>query len=288
LERPSTTHRPVVDIEIKDSDDSSLEEQASGQETGNNKEALQAKSDDGNVRVTTTSPAAVSGLQLDSVNSVEKPQNESVEDQQTKETREANSKNLNTSRLSFKIALSPDYSSVRYSSFTKSGINYGILADYHITPRWSVSVGALSSRKIYSASNVEYNGYTADKADGDCRIIDIPVNVYYYFETQSAISFYAGIGISSYIMNSEKYEFHGKNYTGSYSYTHKVEGKNNEMLSVINVSAGVQKQLTDRWAIQLEPFVKQSIKGIGEGDLSLSSLGAFLNLRYTIIKVNNP
>jgi hypothetical protein len=67
-----------------------------------------------------------------------------------------------------------------------------------------------------------------------------------------------------------------------------VEGENNELFSVINLSAGVQKQLTDRWAIQLEPFVKQSIKGIGEGDLSLSSLGAFLNLRYTIIKVNNP
>jgi hypothetical protein len=288
VERPSTTHRPVVAIEIKDSDNSSVAEQASGQETGNNKEALQAKSDDGNVRGTTASPAVVSDLQLDSVNSVEKPSDESVEEQQTKETKETYGKNLSTPRLSLKIALSPDYSSVRYSSFTRSGTNYGILVDYHFTPRWSVSAGALSSRKIYTASNVEYHGYTADQADGDCRIIDIPINVYYNFKIQRSISFYAGLGISSYIMNSEKYEFRGKNYAGSYSYTQKVEGENNELFSVINLSAGVQKQLTDRWAIQLEPFVKQSIKGIGEGDLSLSSLGAFLNLRYTIIKVNNP
>jgi hypothetical protein len=147
-----------------------------------------------------------------------------------------------------------------------------------------VATGILSSRKIYTASDLEYAGHKADRTDGDCRIIDIPVNVFFHFKTQRSVSFYASVGISSYIMNSEKYKFHVKTYGGGYSYTHKVEGENNEVFSVINISAGVNKQLTTRWGIQLEPFVKQSIKGIGDGDLSLSSLGAFLNLRYTIIK----
>lgn len=267
----STNHK---ESEFVESDNKSV--------TADDQKALQAQLAEGNDEFKlTASQAAASDVQGDSVETVKRNTPDSIKTSLKEQEKEAVQ---NLPRLSLKVALSPDYSSVRYSSFTKSGTNYGILAEYRLSSRWSVAAGVLSSRKIYSAADLEYQGHKADKTDGDCRIIDIPLNVYYHFKPHHSVSFFAGVGISSYIMNSEEYTFFVKTYSGGYSYTRKIEGENNELFSVINISAGINKQLNPRWGIQLEPFVKQPFKGIGDGNLSLSSLGAFLNLRYTIIK----
>lgn len=191
-------------------------------------------------------------------------------------------------KLGIKLAVSPDYSSVRFTAVNGTGTNYGVLAEYHLTPHWSVIAGGIWSRKIYSATDVEYNGHRVARADGDCRILDIPLNVNYIFKPDRKFSFYTSVGFSTYIMNEEDYVFHVDSGYGSASYSTNVRGKNNELFSIVNVSVGAQKKITDRWSIQLEPFVKVPVKGIGEGDLSLNTLGAFFHLKYSFYNMNNP
>ncbi len=81
--------------------------------------------------------------------------------------------------FSIAVAFSPDYSSVNFSAHTRPGTNAGLLVEYHFSSRISAQSGAILSQKIYSARNLEYNGYTAQTADGDCHIVDIPVNIIY-------------------------------------------------------------------------------------------------------------
>jgi hypothetical protein len=248
------------------------------------REALAAEPNEGIGREQPATQVEASTLVIDSVKAETQLQDKEEADPAPAEKDEEEKSIRSGPRLSVKLSLSPDFSSVGYSHFTRPGTNYGVLIEYHLGTSVSVVTGAIWSKKIYTASDVEYNGHKAYKAEGDCRILDIPINVNYSFRSTGSLSFYAGLGFSSYIMNREDYVFHVKSsYGSSYTYDRKVRGENNEIFSVLNLSVGAQKQLGSRWALQFEPFVKQSVRGIGDGSLSLSSLGAFLNLRYSLL-----
>jgi hypothetical protein len=191
--------------------------------------------------------------------------------------------------LQLKMAISPDFSSIGMTKSEGVGVNYGILLGYSWNSRWSVYTGAIYSRKIYTTTDIEdpyttsggYD-YPVNELAGDCRVIDIPVNVYYTFFPERSISLKAGLGFSSYIMLNEDYTYHVDNPYGNDTYYQNVERENNEWFSMLNISVAVQKQINDRFAFEFEPFLKAPLAGVGEGEVSLVSLGAFLNLRFTI------
>ena len=163
------------------------------------------------------------------------------------------------------------------------GFNYGLIAEYFLNKNFSIAAGALWSRKYYSAVDVEYNGYHADRAYGDCRMWDIPVNVNYYFTPSKQYSFFASAGFSSYLMNEENYDYEVDTKYGTKTYVTQVIKENNEWFKILNVSVGLQKQINSRFAIQVEPFVKVPLAGVGEGNISLASFGSFFSIRYTFL-----
>jgi hypothetical protein len=62
-----------------------------------------------------------------------------------------------------------------------------------------------------------------------------------------------------------------------------VKGENNEWFKVMNVSVLVSKKITNRLSAEFEPFVKAPLAGVGEGKVSLVSMGAFINVKYDLI-----
>lgn len=191
--------------------------------------------------------------------------------------------------ISIKLAVAPDFSSINFFSPDKPGLNYGALIGYSFNKRWSVYTGVISSRKIYTSKDVESSytssaGYPYDinELEGDCRVLDIPVNIYYTFFPERSFSIKAGIGISSYLMLSEEYVYHVDNPYGPDTYDQSISHENNEWFKVMNVSVILQKRLNDRFYLEFEPFLKAPLAGVGEGEVSLVSLGAFFNLRYDL------
>jgi hypothetical protein len=184
------------------------------------------------------------------------------------------------SRFAIKLAIGPDYTMVESATPNSVGTNYGLLFEYRLNKYWSVATGGIWSKKIYSAYDVEYNGYNADWVDGDCRMWDIPINVYYNFSSSKSFSFYASIGLSSYLMNEENYVYYVETPYGTYDYPGQVKGENNEWFKTFNISAGMQFRMSQQFSLQFEPTLKAPLAGVGEGEVSLVSLGAFFNLRY--------
>ncbi len=185
--------------------------------------------------------------------------------------------------FSVKLALSPDYSMVHSSRPQGLGINSGILLEYSLSKNLSIATGVIRARKKYSAYKVEYSGYETDIVEGDCRMWDIPISVYYHFSPGKTWLFYSGVGLSSYLMSQESYVYYVE---GSYgqrkTFEHSVNGKNTEWFSILNVSVGIEKKLNQKFAIQFEPFYKAPLAGVGEGDVSLASFGAFFMLKYNM------
>ncbi len=197
---------------------------------------------------------------------------------------EGKSKNDNPAGKWFiKVMASPDNSSINFSSSAFAGSNFAALIEYQLTNRWSLSTGAILSNKKYTTdAEVIYSGKKANGLDGSCQVIDIPITVYYRISTRNRFSFYSGVGLSSYLMQSENYRYSVIYNSVSYPYDAKVEGKNNEWFKVINLSLGVNYLLTQRWSLQAEPFAKLPMAGVGEGKVLLSTTGLFLGIKYKI------
>lgn len=192
-------------------------------------------------------------------------------------------------RLFVKLEFSPDLTSIDYFTPGRMGINFGGSIEYYPFRHWSVQGGLIWARKIYSTHDAEsYNNlsYSVEigAVDGDCRVMDIPVNIYYHFSPGRAFSFAVGAGLSSYMMMHEDYTYWTKpgNGHGPYPYYKHIEHENNEWMKLLNFSIMVERQLARRWSAQLEPFVKAPLAGVGDGKVSLVSAGAFLNLKYRI------
>ena len=192
---------------------------------------------------------------------------------------------VNNHSFSVKAVLSPDFSSVGYFTPGETGFNYGLLAEYGLGKHFSVSAGAIWSKKLYSSESEESSGYgqvlSSKTITGDCRILDIPILINYYFNPGHRFTVYGSMGLSSYIMFKEVYNYEVVKGGKSYDYTTSVERKNNEWLKMANISIGLQYRLANQWSLQAEPFVKAPLAGIGEGGIKLVSSGIFINIKYT-------
>jgi opacity protein-like surface antigen len=178
---------------------------------------------------------------------------------------------------------SPDFSSIDFGRAGATGSNYALLIEYQFSNRWSVSTGAIRSFKKYSSNGeIIYSGRRADNLEGACRILDIPLTLYYRLKPLSKISFFVGAGLSSYVMLSEDYSYIIYTTNGDRVYSKQVEKENNEWFKVLNLSVGVQYQLSSRLHVQAEPFLKAPLAGMGYGDVRLSSLGVFFGAKYKL------
>jgi hypothetical protein len=192
-------------------------------------------------------------------------------------------KPINSHPFFLRILASPDFSSIDYSSATSTGSNYALLVEYQLSNRWSISTGGIWSMKKYASDEeFTYGKYTADQMTGECRILDIPLNIYYRFRPEAKFSFSAGVGFSSYIMQEEEYTYTFDFPSGSRVFSDYIEGENSEWFKVLNLSLGMQYQIAPRIHLQAEPFLKAPLSGVGEWDVLLSSMGIFLGLKYKI------
>lgn len=198
--------------------------------------------------------------------------------------------------LSVRLAIAPDLSSIGLRNFARPGTNVGALLEYRLAPRWSVQTGIIQSTKIYRASAADYelrdyykNGmYTIPQgADGQCKMLDIPINVRYDVllkprtDGRAPSRWFVSGGVTSYIIEREDYVY---KYTG---YVHKAvpdwSGKSGSYgFSQLNVSVGYERALTKRLSWQIEPFVKMPLKGVGYLNLNLLSTGTFFSIRYKL------
>ncbi len=137
-------------------------------------------------------------------------------------------------------------------------------------------------KKYATDEEFTYGKYTADQMTGECRIVDIPLNIYYRFRPEAKFSFSAGVGFSSYIMQEEEYTYTFDFPSGSRVFSDYIEGENSEWFKVLNLSLGMQYQIAPRIHLQAEPFLKAPLSGVGEWDVLLSSMGIFLGLKYKI------
>ena len=191
------------------------------------------------------------------------------------------------SNFGLSFSAGPDLSFVNISHPGKITLAFGAGLQYHFAKRITVMAGFYVSRKKYSTDSSGYHPPTVfwnyypnmQNIEADCRIYDIPVSLRYQFSQKNKHSFFAGAGISSYLMKQENYDYSYKSVAGqpyyrSYSYSNK----NDHLFSAVTLSGGYNYALNKNLSFSAEPYVKIPLKGIGYGRVKLKGSGVLFTV----------
>lgn len=200
-------------------------------------------------------------------------------------------------RFSLSMAFTTDMNTVNALSNSKSGLSYGIGMNYRITKFLSAGTGIYYSQKKYTSDKYSYN--TTEKPfstwasyskqiDASCNVIDIPLNLNVMLSKTQKMGIVASAGLSSYIMLSEKYNFiyNPSPYYSSNGREYTIKNKNEHILSVVNLSVGIEKPVGKQSSIVIQPYAKLPMSGIGQGQTDLKSFGIGFQLNYSMKKKN--
>ena len=196
-------------------------------------------------------------------------------------------------RLGFNLGFSPDFSKVEDSPIGKTGYNFQLLVNYNITQKLTLKAGAMKSLKLYDA-NAGYYAWPArwgvpssplTYVAASCNMWDFPVSLSYNFKQKGNNIFYTSLGITNYKMVKEKYTYHYENDADPNIKWRKWQGSTGFYgAGVVNFSLGLERKISKKLSIQIEPFVKIPLKSVGFGSVKLASTGLFMNVKLPNLK----
>jgi hypothetical protein len=106
-------------------------------------------------------------------------------------------------------------------------------------------------------------------------VYEIPVNITYNFAAGNKHNWFAGIGLSSYLMKKEIYNYDYKYGSSPMTY-HKeyvVNNDNKHWFSVLTLSGGYEYKINKTVSFSGAPYIKLPLGGVGFGKVKLSSAG---------------
>ena len=191
-------------------------------------------------------------------------------------------------RFSLALGLAPDLSKIKGSSFGKMGHNFQLMLGYQLTPKIGVNAGIVHSLKFYEAYPADYNwpaqwslpNTPLQEIDATCSMLDIPVGVNLTLLEKPMYKMYTHTGLTSYLMLNERYDYHYENEADPSIKWRKWEGKSGfYAASVVNLSVGLERNISRGVSVQLEPFAKIPLNSIGFGDVRLMTSGVYLRIK---------
>jgi hypothetical protein len=116
---------------------------------------------------------------------------------------------------------------------------------------------------------------------GYCQMWELPLLVRYNFALKPTSSFFVSTGLSSYFMKHQAYTYDYKNNQGVWgSSSWSSDSTFNHVFSILDLSAGFEKKIGKHISLQVEPYARIPLSGVGFGDIRLSSYGLNLNVLY--------
>ncbi|MBS1742054.1 MAG: hypothetical protein JST81_03390 [Bacteroidetes bacterium] len=242
------------------------------------------------VQLTTEiSPASDSSKQVNTSDSVKSIANAEPKQPDSSNHKKQEEKKKQSKQKHFYAGLvgGPDCSMIKFQSVHKTGYNYGFIVGYALNKRLSVETGLIVDKKSYSSDGKYFStkklSYIPSYVkivyvEGDCHMLEWPVNIYYNFASKKKSNWFASAGISSYFMNKEEYTYEVKRYNVYYPYDATYKTHDNQLAAVVNFSFGYKRSLGKICDLRAEPYLKIPVGKVGTGELPIQSFGLMIGL----------
>ena len=195
-------------------------------------------------------------------------------------------KPIKFSKFGVRLVISPDFNSIENMGKMALGGSIGLLFEYKISKKLVVQTGMIYSKKSYIGSFDDYHNWTDWKGyhpskptgvEGGCKVIDVPINLRLNLFQKPKQTWFVSSGVSSYWMINENYTY---NYAWAPSRAVDWSDNSKYYFSVLNFSVGLERQISKRFSLQVEPYLKTPLKNVGRGGVSLYSSGLLFSSKY--------
>jgi hypothetical protein len=152
-----------------------------------------------------------------------------------------------------------------------------------------LNTGVLYTRKNYTAVGKDFNApkgtwldnVMLDNVQGNCYMFDVPINIRYDLNTNNNHRYFVSTGLSSYFMKEENYDYYYQYPNGASAHRFRsYPSSKGHVFSILNISAGYEKNIGRNVSLQAEPYFKVPLTGVGYGSIRLNSYGVFFSLKY--------
>lgn len=220
--------------------------------------------------------------------SIELRVSETLIKSQLNEKEKSSTRNTVHKKMYIGIAAGPDFSKVKQKSYGTSGMGVGILAGLPVGKKWAFESGFYWDKKLYSSAGSYFRmdkvgptmpaGMVVDKIDGRSSLLEIPIKLRYNAIHEKKSLFFITAGASAYIMLNEKNSY-SVTYNGA---SQKMEGQYSAMSydapAAAGFSLGYEHPVSNYFNIRIEPYLKIPLRGIGVGQLPISSAGVQIGI----------
>jgi Outer membrane protein beta-barrel domain len=215
-------------------------------------------------------------------------QEEAPKQENNNTSKTADAKSKVNSRWTFGAVYAPDISTVKFTHSQPLGLNLGVVVEYRLSKTFSLQSGLIYTKKNYKMYGDEYHPpkgswfdyVNLEDVTGSCMMFDIPLNVRYNAVRKKSSNIFVSAGLSTYLMREENYSYFYYYNTVPTTRDKNYEANSEYLFSILNISAGYEKKLSNAFSLQVEPFFKQPLTGLGFGEINLNSAGIYFSLRY--------
>lgn len=193
-------------------------------------------------------------------------------------------------KLHFYVGGGTDWSKASRMDVGPTKFKLQIGGEYLFLSKLSILSGVNYAVKAYETNSENYtvkqgfwtNGIQPNNIAAKCRVIEVPLNLRYYFAAQDTAqsSFYVMAGASTYLMASERYSFAYEEEDPALKQEWNGEWESFDYFSTLTVSAGYQKQVLPHWSILFEPYINLPLTGIGFGEVDIVSFGLSVQIKH--------
>jgi hypothetical protein len=191
----------------------------------------------------------------------------------------------NPSKWEIGLVYGMDASTVKFKYWDQPGTNVGLFIGIPLSSKWSLRTGAIFTRKQYKVAGEDYTLKTYWPnaklywVNGYCDMWEIPVQVKYTAKPEKQWTWFASAGLSSYLMKKENYNYYVSINNGQPYIRHAAyDSSSNYLLGIAGFSAGVRARIHERLFVEIEPFARIPLRGVGAGNIKLLSAGVYTSL----------
>ncbi|NCI46924.1 outer membrane beta-barrel protein [Sediminibacterium soli] len=181
-----------------------------------------------------------------------------------------------------------DLSTVKFRYGNEPGYNIGLIGGYHFNRAWSVHTGLIYTQKNYKLAGSDFTApkgswasyYKILTIEGYCRMYEWPLLVRYGFNAGERNRYFISTGLSSYFMTRENYEYYYQYMGNPATRNAAYKSSDTHILSIAHLSAGFERRISRNLSLQVEPYAKIPLAGVGLGQIKLSSFGLNFGLQF--------
>ena len=193
-------------------------------------------------------------------------------------------------RFSAGLSGALDLSFIDGQALSQPGGSGGILAGFQATRRINLETGIYVTHKVYYTNGPHIPrvpvpfGSKLLNATAHVSLFEIPLTLRYSIVANRLGVFYAGAGITSYLVNSEAYSYQyktmwsGKEKQAHWAYHGKIP---QHILSAISANIGYLWNVGKTDALRTEVYGKLPLSGIGKFSIPVTSTGLSLSFLHS-------